>query len=350
MASASRARGSVALESVTRELTSGWPPGLVVLTGDDLYHLDRAQRALLQALAPDGGFGLTVYGDEAVDVRDVVAAARSAGMFSPRRVVLVRDIRALDGDPEPLVEYATQPPPRSHLLVRAPELDRRRKLHLALVQHGRVLEFSAGDPHDGRARIAEAAELARQAGVRLDRDALAVLAAIGGGDLYRVESELAKLAAWVANDPGRTLTAADLREVVVGSPALSGWEVASAVLRGERGEALAALRKLLDAGEEPLQLLGGIAWRARTLLQARALVARGERPAAAVRQARIWGEPQAAASLVRHELPRLLHFPALLLEADRSLKSRGLDAGAVLGAMIDRMLLPAGSPDAGRRP
>jgi DNA polymerase-3 subunit delta len=348
---ASRGPGSASLAALKRELAAGWPPGLVVLTGDDLYHVDRAQRALIEALVPAeaAGFGLTVFGDAAVDLGVVLAAARSVGMFAPRRVVLVREVAVLDGDPEGLVAYAARPPAASHLIVRAPELDRRRKLHQALVQNGRLLEFVAGNPHDTRARIAEVAELARRAGLALDAEAQALIAEIGGGDLYRVESEIAKLAAWAGREPGRTLTTRDIAEVVVGSASFSGWEVASALLRADRGEALAALRKLLDGGEEPLRLLGGLASRARAMLQARAMVARGERAEVAVRSARIWGDPQAASCLARHDLERLLEFPALLLEADRTLKSRGLDPGAVLGAMIERMLPEQPRPGLGRR-
>ena len=131
------------LADLRKRIESGWPAGLTLLTGDDLYHLDRAKRALLDALVPGGPaeLGLSVFSEERVDVGVVVSAARSVGMFSERRVVLVRDLAALDGDSEPLVRYAADPPAASYLLVRAPDLDRRRKLHQALVKSGRLLEF-----------------------------------------------------------------------------------------------------------------------------------------------------------------------------------------------------------------
>src|SRR6185295_12235799 len=57
------------LRDVTREAREGWPPGMTLFTGDDLFHLDRAQRALLDALAPRQGsdMALTVYADQRVD-------------------------------------------------------------------------------------------------------------------------------------------------------------------------------------------------------------------------------------------------------------------------------------------
>ena len=44
----------------------------------------------------------------------------------------------------------------------------------------------------------------------------------------------------------------------------------------------------------------------------------------------------------RYELGELLRFPALLYEADRSLKSRSIGGRAVLENLVDRMTRPAG--------
>src|SRR5262245_35979222 len=57
------------LAAVQRELARGWPAGLTVLTGTDGYHLDAAQHALLERLAPaDQPLARSVYGTERVDV------------------------------------------------------------------------------------------------------------------------------------------------------------------------------------------------------------------------------------------------------------------------------------------
>ena len=80
---AQRAPGEL-LREVQRKAAAGWPPGLVVLSGDSAFHIDAAQRAILEALVPAaaGEYGLTVYGDEGVAIGTVVAACRSMGMFS----------------------------------------------------------------------------------------------------------------------------------------------------------------------------------------------------------------------------------------------------------------------------
>ena len=307
---AQRAPGEL-LREVQRKAAAGWPPGLVVLSGDSAFHVDAAQRAILEALVPAaaGEYGLTVYGDEGVAIGTVVAACRSMGMFSAHRVVLVRDLAILDGEPEPLLDYAANPAPDSHLIIRAPLLDRRRKLHKALTKQRMFLLFQT--PEDPLAAVREIDELADGQGLRLEREATALLAHVCGGDLQRVAMELAKLAAWLGGEERRVGTE-DVREIVAGEGAMSGWELANAIVARDRSRALSAARKLVEAGEEPIRIVGGIAWQARKMLASR--------------------------TTQHYELNELLAFPSHLLEADRALKSRQIPASSVLESLVDRIV------------
>ena len=341
------------LRAVQQELARGWPVGLTVLTGDDLYHLDQVQRTLLRELVPGEAseFALTVYGEQRVDIPTVVAAARSLGMFASRRVVLVREVQALDGEPDAIETYAANPPPNSHLIVRAPELDRRRKLGQVLAKSGKVLAFPALTAQDADRLATEISKLAVEKGLKLLGSAAALLAEVSAGDFYRVDAELEKIRAWRGAASAEAITEQVVREVAAGSAVLSGWEVAVAIGRRDRSAALLALRHLLAAGDEPLRLIGGVAFRVRGMLQARAMIERGVGAAQAVRASRLWGDATShvVAGLQRYSLAELLAFPALLLAADRTLKSRAVAPLAVLESMLDRMLLPA-TPLEARRP
>ena len=340
------------LRAVQQGLAKGWPAGLTVLTGDDLYHLDQAQRALLRELVPGEAseFALTVYGEQRVDIATVLASARSLGMFASRRVVLVRDVNALDGEPDGIGTYAADPPPNSHLIVRAPELDRRRKLGQVLAKSGKVLAFPAVTAQEAEHLAGEISKLAAEKGLELVGPAAALLAEVSAGDFYRIDAELEKIRAW-QGDSAAAVTEQVVREIAAGSAALSGWEVAVAIGRRDRSAALAALRRLIRAGDEPLRLIGGVAFRARGMLQARAMMERGVGAAQAVRASRLWGDStsRVVAGLQRYSLQDLLAFPAYLLEADRTLKSRAIAPLAVLESMIDRMLPPTTDVGPGRR-
>jgi len=98
-------------------------------------------------------------------------------------------------------------------------------------------------------------------------------------------------------------------------------------------------------------LLGGLAYRARSILQARAMIEQGAPAGSAVRAARLWGEDprQAAAGVSRYTMAEVLRFPALLLEADRTLKSRALAPRAVLGSLLEKMMTDTGRQPRGQK-
>lgn len=332
--------GGAALKTALAKLERGWPPGLTVLTGDDLYHLDQAQAAILSSLVPEGAgsFGLSVVGDDAITTGALVGAARSTGMFAARRVVLLRDIAGLEGDPEPLAAYASRPGSDSYLIVRAPKLDRKRKLHKVLAEAGICLAFRAPSNAAGfKDLMAEIATMAAARGLSLEERAIALLPAACGPDLNRIAAELDKLALWQGADAakGTAIGVGAVRDLVAGSVQLSGWELADALTERDVAGALGATRRLLDAGEEPIRMVGGLASRARALLKAKAMVEAGASPQAVVDAARAWYFREGLAKGVkRYALAELLAMPARLLEADRTFKSRSLDKGAVLESLV----------------
>jgi DNA polymerase-3 subunit delta len=350
---ASRAEGpwgQPALKKTLAGLAKGWPAGLTVLTGDDLYHLDRAQSAILAHLAPakDDDFVLSIVGDEPITTAALVGSARSAGMFASRRVVFVRDITSLEGEPEPLVGYAASPPRESYMIVRAPRLDRKRKLHKALAEAGACLAFrSPASDVEFKELEKEMATMAGERGVRLEDRAAQLVLDVCGSDLNRVAMELDKMAVWLGPElaAAAPLDEAAVRGLVAGSGLLSGWELADAVTQRDPVGAMAAARRLLDSGDEPIRIVGGLAFRARALLRAKAMTEAGASRDAATAAARAWYFRDALAlGLERYTMKEVLAMPARFLEADRTFKSRSLDKGAVLEALVLRLTAPAPEP------
>lgn len=326
------------LRQVEKQLKEGWPSGLVVLAGDDAYHLDRTQRALLDHLLPEESreYALTLYGDEKVNAGTVVGACRSMGMFSERRVVFVRDLAMIEGEPDALLDYAADPAPDSFLIIRAPSLDRRKKLDKALAAKGRLLLFEASqDPMDS---IREIAAIAKGRKLKLDREATGFLAQVCAGDLYRIDAELAKLSAYLG-DERRDVSIGDVREVAAGEGMMSGWELANAILIRDRRGALAAARKLVESGDEPLRMLGGLAWRVRVMITAKAMQSQGATHRQIVQAARAWSfDRDLARGLKAYELNELLAFPSHMLKADRALKGSQIAPAVVLESLVDRMV------------
>jgi DNA polymerase-3 subunit delta len=292
---------------------------------------------------PEGDdFALSVFGPAPADAGTVVAAARTVGMFAPRRVVLVRDAGALDGDPGPIADYAAHPPAGSYLLVVAPALDRRKKMQQTLATAGKQVAFET--PDDPRHLAAEVAAIGRTCGLEVDSRAAMILAEACGGDLLRAESELEKIRTW--RGEGGPVRTRDLSEIAAGSAVISGWEIADAVLQRSEADAILGVRRALAAGDEPLKILGGLAFRARAMLRAKALVERGVPLQRAFGEARLFGGSfdRRRAGLARFRLDELARFPIHLSAADRTIKSRAIDPGAVLESLVRRMTSPEAAP------
>jgi DNA polymerase-3 subunit delta len=330
------------LRRVRATIDSGWPAGLTVLAGDDVWHLDRVQRALLDALVPaEGGeFALTVYGDDKVPVSSVVGAARSIGMFAPRRVVLVRDANVLEGEPDTLAAYAKSPPSDSHLVIRAPALDQRRKIGKILAGAGTLVRLDRGAPGEEGQLVAEVRSLAKERDLQPEDAVVHFLLEATAGELYAVVSELDKLRAWAGSGDGpHRITLAEARDLVSAGSTASGWEVADAIAVRNVSGAMSAARHLLSTGEEPLKMLGGIAWRTRAMVQAKALLEDRVPVREVGRRVRLgWGADRILDGLRRYSMEELRAFPYHVAEADRALKSRGLDPGAIFERMVSRMV------------
>lgn len=338
--------GSSLVQSVRKRIREGgWPPGLTVLHGDDTYYLDEAQSAILDSLVPPDvtEFALTVYGEEKTSVPAVVGAARSLGMFSPLRVVLVKDVALLESgenDEAVLREYAERPPEGSYLVIRAPVLDKRRKLHKALAGLGNFLPFEKGSGDRYRNEIAaETRGLARERGIEPTPEVIDFLVESSGLDLYRIRSELDKLDAWLGGEGKRKAGIEEIREIATGTSVLDSWEVANAILARNLTGALSSMRRLLDSGENPIQLLGAIRWRASGMLQAKAMLESRRPRKEIIGAAKAWYYADALfAGLGRYTLEELTAFPACLYRADRALKSSSLEPGAVMENLLQEMI------------
>ena len=133
-----------------------------------------------------------------------------------------------------------------------------------------------------------------------------------------------------------------IRGLVAGAELLSGWELADALTERDAVGAIAAARRLLDSGEEPMRILGGLASRARSLLRAKAMTEAGASQKTVVDGARAWYFREALVTgLKRYTMRELLAMPARLLAADRCFKSRSLDKGAVLEALVLELTAPS---------
>jgi DNA polymerase-3 subunit delta len=317
------------------------PGGYIyVLYGEDAFGRDEAVQTLKERMrALDAGdHNLSELGPE-TSVTTLRSYADVVPFLAERRMVIVRGLlgRLAGRGPtagrrasRPRKSAESAPDEQQALLDYLSEVPQ--STSLVFVEEGRLTTeaLKKAIPR-GRAAIREYSRVvdvpgwvrgrARLIGVEVDEGAVRELAALGGGDLRRLDSELHKLGDYAA---GRTVTRADVREMVVGRD-VAIWTLLDGLAERRADKALSALHALYNQGEPPEALLGrDIAPHYRRLMVARELSLASAEERARVDVASLGLNPATlgrwsdqASGFERSELEHALE---VLLELDRHIK------------------------------
>src|SRR6059036_1749633 len=167
-----------------------------LLHGEEDLLIDQALAVLLDRLVPveERDLNMDVLRAGEIAITDLVTRLDTLPFFGRRRVVVVRDADAWKApDQERLAAYLERGAPPSALILIAQELDRRRKLYTTIRRIGDVQEFPRMSVRQLPSWIADRA---RQAGRRLDADAVDALVALVGPGLRHLSLEMEKAFAY----------------------------------------------------------------------------------------------------------------------------------------------------------
>lgn len=332
-------------EKLLERLAHGKPIAAVVLLGTDLYLREMCRNRIIDAFVPEGMRDWAVARLSARDSGwdEILGRAQTLPMLAPRQVVIVEGAESIEklGEKsrdeilEALEKYLASPAPFTVLVIEAAGLDGRLKFSKLLQEKALVVELTIG----AESAALLAAQMAKELGAEIDRDAAALLAEILNGSPARMRIELEKLATYAR---GRRITAADIEALVVAARKNTVWQLADMLASRKRDAALAFLDNLLREGEQPAGIVGALAWMYRKLIEARDLPAHTSGFQAA-RQLNM--RPEAAEAAVRqaHRIPKadLVAGLIALAEADSQLKSANPDPRAMMEFLIARLTSPA---------
>jgi DNA polymerase-3 subunit delta len=217
-----------------------------LVRGDDPTVTADATRALVGELVGELDPTLVVEelsGDD-YELATIVDAAQTPPFFTPRRVVVARDVgRFTTQDVGPLISYIADPLDTTRLVLVSGGGQLARALSDAVRKVGHVVE--AGVP-TGKARSTWVANKVRHGPVRLDAGAAALVQSHLGEDVSRLGALLETLSA--AYGEGSRVSA-DQVEVFLGrAGSVAPWELTDAIDRGDTSAALEHLHRLMGAG------------------------------------------------------------------------------------------------------
>lgn len=300
------------------------PPAVIAVGGPERAFVDDTLRVVRErALAG----AIVEFNHDRASARDltcdaVVSLARTLPTMAPRRLVEVHDADALgEGGMERLEAFLAAPVPETVLVFVFGQMDARGRLVKALKKHkAHLMRFEHPRERDVPALVRMRA---RRHKLKLGGDAVEAVAVTVGTDLVLLDRALEKLAL-VAE--GREVTLEDVSEHVADTHLEDAFGLVRALAEGNRKAALRTLAALEQNRDEPLRLLGLIAWQLRRSLRARAILDEGGTDADVGNAFNLY--PNRARELVSaaRKVDRATHERRLLRVAvtDRALKqSRG---------------------------
>ena len=355
--------GSGDAASLARDLKAGRTRPVYFLHGEEFYLKEEAARRIREAVLGKAGAGelswsQTVLEGGTASLAEVLDAARTLPMLSPRRLVLVKDAeRIREADAAPLKQYLMDPSPTTCLVFLAGtgKLDLRKAVFRALKEGASAVEFPI---LRGRSVERWIREWVREREAEIDPEGPVLLEAHLGSELFRIDQALAQALEFLS--PSRRITLEALGEILGTAAAGSVFDLAEKVGAGDQAEAVSLLRKILseerglsvserkrnqvrrgDERKEWVLLLSLIARQIRILILGKALVKRGHR---GNDLAQALGIPPNQSWLLEKNQKLIARFPdragapamRRILEADRAIKIRPEREGP---AILERLVL-----------
>ena len=227
-----------------------------LITGDDESLLLTAVSDVVRRLVGDGERSLMVdeFDDEEYELRSVVDAAQTPPFLTESRVVIARGAGRFGADDvAPLVSYLADPLPSTELVLVAGGGRLAKSLSDAVKKAGGTV-IDTVPPMRARERGGWFEEQVIAAGLRLDSQALALLASWLGEDAGRVQGILETLVS--AYGDSRTLKVVDVEPFLGEAGGVPPWNLTDAIDRGDTTKSLSLLHRMMRAGERhPLQVM-----------------------------------------------------------------------------------------------
>jgi DNA polymerase III subunit delta len=333
---------AISPEKLIERLAVGKPIAAVVLVGSDHYLREMCRNKIIEACVPESARDWAVARLSAREAgwAEILGRAETMPMMAQRQVLIIEEAesaeklgeKAREEALEMLGKYFESPAPFTVLLLEAAALDGRQRFFKLLSEKGLIVELHIGP----ESAAALATQMAKDLGAEIDGEAAGMLAEILNGAPARMRIELEKLASYVRGR-GR-ITVADVETLVVAARKNTVWQLTEMLASRKRAAALGFLDNLLREGEQPVMIVGALAWMYRKLIEARDLPAHFS----GFQAARPLGmRPEAAETAVRqaHRIPKrdLLAGLAALAEADSQLKSSNPNPRAMMEFLIARL-------------
>lgn len=253
-----------------------------LLYGSESYFIQNLKKHIINNTTDgDEDENLSVYDLEEVPIQEVIADAETFPFFGERKLIIAENPTFLKGKPDKLPfehdldelqRYVMDPADYSVLLFIAPyeKLDERKKISKLLKKHASVAECNPVKEQEVNKWIKK---LADNLDIYIDKDAYEIIEAELGTDLYLLQNELTKLATYVGENG--TVTNEIAEQLIAPTANSSSLKLVDAVIARDLHKAIAIYKDLEKKKEEPIALIGLLAFQFRMIFRTKLLRQKG---------------------------------------------------------------------------
>ncbi|HEY0007735.1 MAG TPA: DNA polymerase III subunit delta, partial [Tepidisphaeraceae bacterium] len=213
--------------------------GVEALVGSDTFLQLQAIRAIAQSLGADAQ--RLDFDGESAPLAEVMDELRSFSMFASAKMVVIRNADDfISKYRSEMEEYVAAPVDSAALVLRCSSLPGNQRISKLIAKHGKITPC---EPPKDKELPAWIVGRGTTHGIKIRPDAAAALADLVGGDLGRLDNELAKLALMTSGQ----VTEADVHQSVVFQRDQEMWHMTDELTAGHVDKALERWRHLIQS-------------------------------------------------------------------------------------------------------
>jgi DNA polymerase III subunit delta len=327
------------VDQIIHSINEGEIAPFYFLYGPEIFYRVEIVQALKNKLITPANkdFNLENFEARESSVGDWIGAAETLSFLGGIKLIVVRNLHDTtleDSDQKLLIDYVTNPGLDSCLVITADKADQKRKLYKNLTTQPGALCCSA--PQE--AVLLNWLKIrAKPLGYNLSSEAARKMLNSVGAKPGVLAKELEKVMTYAGKES--KITESIVAEVVGEIKIENAFLLTEALKEKKAEKALLLLKNQLDQGEDPIKILGLIAWQFRTLWEVKHYQAQkyGVQKIAKQMSAKPFLVEKAMQYTKNFNQSKLREGMKHLYEADRELKTSGKDPQGVLETLLLRI-------------
>lgn len=240
---------------------------IVFLYGQDSYRINEKLKELVNGYKAKNPSGLNLVSLDFTEsgLEDLEMNLKSESLIPEKKLIMVKNILKTSEEKAAALLESYSLPANQGIIFIAVHFDEgaaKNKLFQNLIKKPNL--SSEFKPLSGAQLKSWLIDFAKSCDISFDGEALDYLINNIGGDLWRQAQEIKKLADYKVKGIVRL---ADIQNLVNQKTGINVFDLTDAIGAQNKKKALLLWHKALEAGEEPVELLGLLAWHLRNLLK-----------------------------------------------------------------------------------